>query len=189
MGSRGLSPLLRHKGISPFIWGVSLWQALFVSQKWIPFQPQPCLRGNHPMSRPLFGTRPFSAPIWLGSSSDVKWLWLKKAGQPKMGCPGKWKHGPKPAVCPSCLIWSHSQNCIAPSNSEKRTPAGTCNTCSPDTVLQRMGGTGDQYLSDLGASCQPKVAPDVDTAYELQGFSLLLSSKSYGFRGRKLVES
>ena len=22
----------------------------------------------------------------------------------KMGCPGKWKHGPKPAVCPSWLI-------------------------------------------------------------------------------------
>ena len=27
----------------------------------------------------------------------------------KMGCPGKWKHGPKPAVCPSCLILSHTQ--------------------------------------------------------------------------------
>ena len=26
----------------------------------------------------------------------------------KMGCPGKWKHGPKPAVCPSWLILSHS---------------------------------------------------------------------------------
>ena len=23
-----------------------------------------------------------------------------------MGCPGKWKHGPKPAVCPSCFILS-----------------------------------------------------------------------------------
>ena len=23
--------------------------------------------------------------------------------------PGKWKHGPKPAVCPSCFILSHSQ--------------------------------------------------------------------------------
>ena len=27
---------------------------------------------------------------------------------PKMGCPGKWKHGPKPAVC-LCLILNHTQ--------------------------------------------------------------------------------
>ena len=26
----------------------------------------------------------------------------------KMGWPGKWKHGPKPAVCPSWLILSHT---------------------------------------------------------------------------------
>ena len=26
----------------------------------------------------------------------------------KMACPGKWKHGPKPAVCLSCLILSHT---------------------------------------------------------------------------------
>ena len=26
----------------------------------------------------------------------------------KMACPGKWKHGPKPAVCPSCFILSHT---------------------------------------------------------------------------------
>ena len=25
-----------------------------------------------------------------------------------MGCPGEWKHGPKPAVCPSWLILSHT---------------------------------------------------------------------------------
>ena len=25
----------------------------------------------------------------------------------KMGCPGRLKHGPKPAVCPSCLILGH----------------------------------------------------------------------------------
>ena len=25
-----------------------------------------------------------------------------------MGCPGKWKPGPKPAACPSCLIFSHT---------------------------------------------------------------------------------
>ena len=28
----------------------------------------------------------------------------------KMGYPGKWKHGPKPAVCPSCLTLSHTHN-------------------------------------------------------------------------------
>ena len=31
----------------------------------------------------------------------------------KMACPGKWKHGPKPAVCPSCLIcfsWWFTRN-------------------------------------------------------------------------------
>ena len=26
----------------------------------------------------------------------------------KLGCPGKWTHGPKPAVCPSCVILSHT---------------------------------------------------------------------------------
>ena len=34
------------------------------------------------------------------------WLWLKKP-VPKWN-PGKWKHGPTPAVCPSCLILSHT---------------------------------------------------------------------------------
>ena len=37
-----------------------------------------------------------------------KWLWLKKP-EFQNGFPGKWKHGPKPAVCPSCLILSHTQ--------------------------------------------------------------------------------
>ena len=37
-----------------------------------------------------------------------KWLWLKKP-VPKWN-PGKWKHGPKPAVCPSCLLLSHTQS-------------------------------------------------------------------------------
>ena len=32
----------------------------------------------------------------------------QKTGIPKWN-PGKWTHGPKPAVCPSCLILSHSQ--------------------------------------------------------------------------------
>ena len=31
----------------------------------------------------------------------------QKAGVPKSN-PGKWKHGPKPAVCPSWLILSHA---------------------------------------------------------------------------------
>ena len=35
------------------------------------------------------------------------WLWLKNP-VPKMGCPGKWKHGPKPAVCRPCFILSHT---------------------------------------------------------------------------------
>ena len=34
------------------------------------------------------------------------WLWLKKT-VPKWN-PGKWKHGPKPAVCPSCVFFSHT---------------------------------------------------------------------------------
>ena len=37
-----------------------------------------------------------------------RWLGLKKRNS-KMGCPGEWKHGPKPAVCPSYLILSHTQ--------------------------------------------------------------------------------
>ena len=33
----------------------------------------------------------------------------QKTGIPKMACPGKRKHGPKPESNPSCLILSHSQ--------------------------------------------------------------------------------
>ena len=40
----------------------------------------------------------------------------QKTGIPN--CPGKWKHGPKPAVCPSCLILSHTHFWL-----ENRTPA------------------------------------------------------------------
>ena len=40
-----------------------------------------------------------------GSKGGARWLWLKKP-VPKWN-PGKWKHGPTPAVCPSCLILSH----------------------------------------------------------------------------------
>ena len=38
------------------------------------------------------------------------WLWpIQKTEITKMGCPGKWKHGPKPAVCPSDrFILSHT---------------------------------------------------------------------------------
>ena len=42
-----------------------------------------------------------------GSTQKFIWLWLKK---PVPKCyPGEWKHGPKPAVCPSWLILSHTQ--------------------------------------------------------------------------------
>ena len=34
-----IQPLPEYKGISPFIWGVSLWEALFccITDSWIPF--------------------------------------------------------------------------------------------------------------------------------------------------------
>ena len=47
----------------------------------------------------LFWIKPLLVAAWL--------LRIQKTGA-KMGCPGKWKHGPKPAVCPSCLILSHT---------------------------------------------------------------------------------
>ena len=35
-----------------------------------------------------------------------------KSRNSKMGCPiSKWKHGPKPAVCPSCSMLSHTHVC------------------------------------------------------------------------------
>ena len=41
-----------------------------------------------------------------GPQRQPIWLWLKKP-VPKWN-PGKWKYGPKPAVCPSGLILSHT---------------------------------------------------------------------------------
>ena len=49
---------------------------------------------------------PISEHWTLGLSP--KWLWLKKP-VPKWNL-GKW-NGSKPAVCPSCLVLSHSQIC------------------------------------------------------------------------------
>ena len=42
-------------------------------------------------------------------SHECKELAVAQKTGTKMGCPGKWKHGPKPAVCPPCLILSHTQ--------------------------------------------------------------------------------
>ena len=41
----------------------------------------------------------------------------------KIGCPGKWKHGPRPAVCPSCLISSHSHILCLPTRSRVNAPS------------------------------------------------------------------
>ena len=53
--------------------------------------------------------------VWIGlgflAEGRVSPLHLavaQKKRNSKMGCPGKWKHGPKPAVCPSCLILSQT---------------------------------------------------------------------------------
>ena len=46
----------------------------------------------------------------------------KKIRNSKMGCPGKWKHGPKPAVCPSCLILSHTHIHILHMSSDRFPP-------------------------------------------------------------------
>ena len=43
------------------------------------------------------------------SPGSIKWPWLKFPGIPKWVAQSKWKHGPKPAVCPSCSILSHTQ--------------------------------------------------------------------------------
>ena len=42
-----------------------------------------------------------------GFRPSTVWLWLKNRNS-KMACPGKSKHGPRPAACPSCLILSHT---------------------------------------------------------------------------------
>ena len=47
-------------------------------------------------------------PRFLDVATILNMAVAQKTGT-KMGCPGKWKHGPKPAVCPSDrLILSHS---------------------------------------------------------------------------------
>ena len=53
-------------------------------------------------------TRMLEAPT---GSTICKDMHLGVAQKPVKWNPGKWKHGPKPAVCPSCLILSHSQFC------------------------------------------------------------------------------
>ena len=61
------------------------------------------LRGTSQPSRPLthlcFFLFLFSE--LAGVVQPDKWLWVKHR-HPKMACPGKWKHGPKPAV--PCLF-------------------------------------------------------------------------------------
>ena len=53
-------------------------------------------------------TRFHSWAVSLGAKGRTnKWLWLKK--KVPTWNPGKWKHGPKPAACPSWLILSHTQ--------------------------------------------------------------------------------
>ena len=52
----------------------------------------------------------------------------QKTGIPKWN-PGKWKHGPTPAVCPSCLILSHTHK-------DKKQLGAHCGPCQgglPDT--------------------------------------------------------
>ena len=52
--------------------------------------------------------------MWEGAESRALqmvssiWLWLKKPVPKWKYGPGKWKYGPKPAVCPHCLILSHT---------------------------------------------------------------------------------
>ena len=53
--------------------------------------------------RKKFGPSPKEA----SSQFFGMWLWRKKNGIPKWN-PGKRKHGPTPAVSPSCLILSHT---------------------------------------------------------------------------------
>ena len=59
------------------------------------------------------------------------WLWLKKP-VPKWVAPGKWKHGPKPAVCPSDrLILSDTHFVHRPYGCPPPTE------CGASTVLRR----------------------------------------------------
>ena len=81
-------------------------------------------RGHVPGELPLVKVQKppeqlFHCPVWtncpthvlvhgvvsIGVLGPFTWLWLKKRAKIK---PGKWTHRPKPAVCPSCLILSHS---------------------------------------------------------------------------------
>ena len=47
--------------------------------------------------------------VWLGSFLTKLHLAVAQKTGSKMACPGKWKHGPQPAVCPSDrFILSHT---------------------------------------------------------------------------------
>ena len=63
---------------------------------------------RHPHSCKQTGPScPIHDVTWaLEKASSNIWLRLQKTGT-KLE-PDKWKHGPKPAVCPSCLISSHT---------------------------------------------------------------------------------
>ena len=57
--------------------------------------------------RPRSSVSP-SRPWRSWSFGLLIWLGLKKPESQNGASPGKWNHGPKPAVCPSCLILSHT---------------------------------------------------------------------------------
>ena len=56
-----------------------------------------------------------------GSTGIKKGIGCGSKSGYQMACPGKWKHGPNPAVCPSCLTLSHTHFTLGVSD-EMRQP-------------------------------------------------------------------
>ena len=77
----------------------------------------------------------------IHQSGVASWLWLKQT-VPKWN-PATWKHGPKPAVCPSCLILSHTHL----STGAQRKSSEGCETFKQSLALE------PQNRMDLGSAC------------------------------------
>ena len=65
-----------------------------------------CRGGPQRLLRPLASEPCVALRLCQPETTQFPWRWVK-TWKPKMGCPGKW-NGPTPAVCPSCLILSHT---------------------------------------------------------------------------------
>ena len=136
----------------------------------------------------------------------VIWLWLKKP-VPKMGCPGKWQHGPTPAY-PwlfnfephpfwfwGCFLWcwgtqrNTNQQMFGPPPEEKNSsnlPQKSSNQRTPHR--RNMSGS----LNAMGRPGPVRIffPPGAKSSFAcLSSFVFVLDSKHMGFPDRKMLRS